>query len=102
VKAKKIAFYGIIVGALLALGPVWSIGITALSMIRAFQALGQTGVSDPRHLALDVGNSLMVTSFGFVLCPFGLVLLGISIFFFTRKAISTPPPLPLNESAKNG
>jgi biopolymer transport protein ExbB/TolQ len=96
---RRLSIAGIVCGALLALGPVWGIALTVLSMFHAFQTLGQAGVSDPRHLAQILGNSLMATTIGLVLCPVGLVVLAVSICFLTRKSVPTPPPLPQEENS---
>jgi len=61
-------------------------------MSHAFAILGKTGVSDPHHIALAVGDSLMATTIGIVLCPVGLLILALSIYFLTRK--TDPPPVP--------
>ena len=91
---KNIAIVGIICGALMTLGPVWGLLLSSLNMSQAFEMLGKAGVADPQHLALTIGNSLMAMMIGIVLCPFGLVVLAVSIFFLAKKAAPSPPPLP--------
>jgi len=94
---RKLSIAGIVCGALLALGPVWGIALTVLSMFHAFQTLGQAGVSDPGNLAQNLGNGLMATTIGMVLCPVGFLIVAVSIYFLTRKCVATPPPLPQEE-----
>ena len=91
---NKLSIFGIVFGALLALAPVWGLLLSSLTMARAFEILGKAGVTDPPHLALTIGNSLMAMMIGIVLCPFGLVVLVVSIFFLAKKAAPSQPPLP--------
>lgn len=92
---RKLSIVGIVCGILLTLGPVWGMALTALSVSHAFAILGESGTSDPRLLARDVGNSLMATTIGFALCPVGLLVLAVSLFLLFQKR--TPPPLPQKE-----
>ena len=88
---KKLSVVGVICGALLTLGPVWGLLLSSLKMSRAFEILGKAGVADPQHLALTIGDSLMAMMIGLILCPFGLVVLGVSIIFLIKKAVPSPP-----------
>ena len=91
---RTLSITGIVLGVVLTLSPLWGLLLTVLGMSHAFAILGKAGVSDPRHVALAVGDSLMATTIGIVLCPVGLLVLGLSIFFLTRKTEPVPPPLP--------
>lgn len=73
---RALSITGVVVGALITLSPLWGLLLTVLSMSRAFTILEKAGVSDPRHLAQAVGDSLMATTVGLFLCPVGLVVLG--------------------------
>jgi len=92
VNNRTLSITGIVCGGLITLSPLWGLLLTVLSMSHAFAILGKTGVSDPRHLAQSVGDSLMATTIGIVLCPVGLLILALSIYFLTRK--TDPPSLP--------
>jgi len=91
---RTLSITGIVCGGLLTLSPLWGLLLTVFSMSRAFAMLGKTGISDPRQLALAVGHSLMATTIGIILCPVGLLVLALSIYFLNRKTDPTPPPLP--------
>lgn len=92
--ARTISITGVVCGGLLTLSPLWGLLLTVLSMSHAFAILGKTGVSDPRHLAMAVGDSLMATTIGIILCPVGVLSLSLSVYFLVRKTEPTPPPLP--------
>jgi biopolymer transport protein ExbB/TolQ len=92
--AKRLSIVGIVIGALLALGPLWGFLLTGVSMMRAFDTLGKSGVADPKQLSLEIGNSLMATAAGLFIFPLGLVVLTVSIVFLVRAMRRTPPPLP--------
>ena len=91
-KKRTLSITGIVCGALLTLSPLWGLLLSVFSMSQAFARLGNSGITDPRHLALDVGHSLIATTIGIILCPVGLLILALSIYFLTRK--TDPPPLP--------
>ena len=93
---KFLLVSGIVVGSILALGPLWGAIGTALGMMHAFQTLGSAGVADPRALSGDIGQVLTATTFGLVACPVGIVLLAICIVFLvqSKKRVPPPPPLP--------
>lgn len=97
-KKRTLSITGVVLGVLLTLSPLWGLLLTVLNMSHAFAILGKTGVSDPRHVALAVGDGLMATTIGIILCPVGLVVLGLSIYFLNRKTVPTPPPLPAVDS----
>lgn len=90
---KTLTTTGIVLGALLSLSPLLGLAGTACGMFRAFHTLGQSGVSDPRALATDIGMTLWLTAFGLMLFPLGLVVLILSVVFHLKRP-STPPPLP--------
>lgn len=92
--SKRLSIAGIVIGALLALSPIWGALLTSVSMMRAFDTLGKSGVADPRQLSLEIGNSLMATAAGLFICPLGLIVLAVSIVFLVRAMRGTPPPLP--------
>ena len=91
---RTLSITGIVCGGLITLSPLWGLLLTVLSMSHAFAILGKTGVSDPRHVALAVGDSLMATTIGIILCPVGLLILALSIYFLTKRTDPSPPPLP--------
>jgi len=85
---------GMVVGSLLALGPVVGLLGMMFGMTNAYHTLGQSGVSDPRALAQNIGTAMMFGVSGLFLLPFGLVVLVLSVVFFMRLKPETPPALP--------
>ena len=86
---------GIVLGSLLALGPLWGLLGTAYGMMSSFSRLGGSGISDPHALAQGVGLSLWSTATGIMVCPFGAAILAVSIVYYAKACRqSTPPPLP--------
>ena len=76
------------------MSPLFGLLGTVFGMTRAFATLGNAGVSDPRALADSIGTTLLSTAIGLFLCPAGIVILVISLVFFSRLRASSPPPLP--------
>lgn len=76
-KRKSKLIIGLVVGILLALGPVWGVIGTMVGMVRAFVTLGQ---SDPQAGALagDIGRALYITAAGWIACPIGIVVIVVS------------------------
>ncbi|HEY3897761.1 MAG TPA: MotA/TolQ/ExbB proton channel family protein [Chthoniobacter sp.] len=91
---KSLLVSGIVVGSILALGPVWGAIGSALGMMRAFHTLGSANVSDPRALSADIGQTLMALTFGLIACPVGIALLAICIVFLVQSKKQALPPLP--------
>ena len=90
---RKITVTGIVIGAILALGPVWGLLATVVGMQRAFSVLAGSGISDPLALSSSSGAVLSFQYIGFMMCPVGIAL---CIFCTIRlQALSRqPPPLP--------
>ena len=87
--------FGIVVGVILALGPVWGMLGTMFGMMHAFQVLGGNGVGDPKALSGAIGDTLLATTAGFVACPIGILLLVVCIVLLvTASNAAAPPPLP--------
>jgi len=82
---------GLVLGGVLVTGPLWGSALTAYSMQSAFSHLHQSGVSDPKALAVDIGHSLFASGMGFVACPLGAGLIAVSLIILLRRR---PPPLP--------
>jgi len=91
---KSLLILGIVVGSILALGPLWSMLGSMVGMSRAFDVLGSAGISDPRVLSSRIGEVLLATAAGFVACPIGVVLLVLCIVFLNKHNRAQPPPLP--------
>ena len=84
---------GIVIGAIIALGPVWGTLGVAWGMQRAFDALQKSGISDPRVLSSKIGTVLLIQTLGLVACPVGLALCIFCIIKF-QAIYRRPPPLP--------
>jgi biopolymer transport protein ExbB/TolQ len=92
---KFLQIAGIVVGSILALGPVWGAIGTAVGMMHAFNTLGGAGISDPRALSADIGHTLTASAIGMIACPVGIILLTICLISRARSKREAPlPPLP--------
>ena len=92
---RRWAIAGIVIGGLFAfLGPMLGLLGTVFGMSHAFNALGNSGVGDPRVLTHHIGAALLSTATGFLLFPFGVIILILSIVFYIKIKQSLPPPLP--------
>ena len=84
---RKLAIAGIIIGAILALGPLWG-GIVA------FFTASRANTSDPQGFESSVDVAVFLVTFGQYASPFGLALCAVSIFMLARF-YRQPPALPL-------
>lgn len=89
---RKFLVAGIVVGAILALGPLWGAIATAVGMMGAFKTLAGEGISDPKALSDQIGIQLMSASLGLLACPIGILLLVLCIVGLALD--KKPPPLP--------
>ena len=64
----------LVVGIILALGPLWGLAGTVFGMIMAFDTMRLSGGSDPGALAADVSHALHTTAAGYVASPIGVAL----------------------------
>ena len=83
-RSKKAPISLIVVGSLLAFGPLWGLVGTAIGMIRAFKTLSADGSANPEPLAADVSVALWSTAAGFIASPIGLALLIGGILWLVR------------------
>jgi len=99
---RPLLITGIVVGALLALGPLWGMLGTVLGMTRAFNVLDGRGISDPNALSGAIGATLFATAFGLIACPVGIGLLVVCIVMLKKgKGPQSPPSIPI-DSAPSG
>jgi biopolymer transport protein ExbB/TolQ len=68
----------LIVGIILALGPLWGLAGTVFRMIMAFDTMGLSGGSDPGALAADISHALHTTVAGYVAFPIGIALVTVA------------------------
>ena len=85
---------GLVFGALLMLAPAFGFLFTVFGMQRAFDTLGNSGISDPQQLAGHIGWVLLASSAGLILFPVGIIVFLFSLVFYFRARAATPPPLP--------
>lgn len=91
---RNLCLVGIVLGVLLALGPLWGMTGTAFEMTRVFQELDRKpGITDPHVVSSNVSRTLLVTAAGLIACPIGVVLTLVSVIALVRLK-RTPPPLP--------
>lgn len=93
---RKWLLSGSVLGGLLTLGPFLGILGTVFGIQRAFKQLGHSGIQDPHALSSSIGEALVSTSAGLIVCPLGMILFGLSLygFFHQPPANTVPPPLP--------
>jgi len=91
---RPLLIIGIVVGAILALGPLWGMFGTVLGMNRAFTVLDGNGISDPRALSGAINTTLLATAGGLLACPIGIVLLIMcSVMLGKNKAHTQTPAI---------
>ena len=91
---RRLLITGIVIGSLFTLSPLFGLLGTVFGMTRAFNTLGSSGVADPQVLSASIGTTLLSTAVGFILFPVGIVIVTLSLIFFLRLRVSSPPPLP--------
>ena len=70
----------LIIGAILALGPLWGIVGTVLGMTHTFESLAGDGPTETKteDMADGIRLSLYTTAAGWIACPIGLTLVIVS------------------------
>jgi len=96
-KSRTFLITGLVIGIILALGPLWGMAFTMIFMLKAFSEMGRNGIADPARLSHDIGHTLVSTSLGIFACPVGLVLAIICAVFLVRSPKTTPPSLPTQQ-----
>lgn len=91
-RSRKAPIALIVLGSLLALGPLWGTVITVIGMFRAFVSLDASGPASQEALATHVSVALWATMAGMVASPIGLALLAGGIVWLVRSR--RPPPGP--------
>ena len=74
----------IVVGSLLALGPLWGLLGTVIGMIRAFDTIAKADAGTPERLASTISTSLWSTLAGLLVSPIGVALLAVGIVWLVR------------------
>lgn len=69
----------LVLGILLAVGPLWGMLGTVVGMLMAFGELSQ-GAPEPSTLAGDISIALYTTAAGWIACPIGLVVSIVATF----------------------
>lgn len=83
-RSKKGPVSLIVIGSLLALGPLWGMMGTVIAMVRAFGTLSKTGPATADHLAMDISASFWSTAAGIIVSPIGLAVLIGGIIWLVR------------------
>ena len=68
-----------IIGTVLQLSPIIGLVGTVIGMMKAFQALGASGISDPSTLSKAIGEVLISAAAGMVVGLLGTVLLAVGV-----------------------
>jgi len=77
-KRKTKLIIWLVVGIILALGPIWGMVGTVVGMVMAFGHIQQGGTAEPEVLANDMGIALITTAAGWIVCPIGIVIIIVS------------------------
>ena len=91
--ARTLSIVGMVVGALLTLGPILGLLGTVYGMNQSFHALGANGIGDPRALSRGVALTLLATVAGLVASPVGIILLIFSAFRYSKARRAGAPPV---------
>jgi len=75
----------IVLGSLLALGPLWGVAGTVVGMVCAFGALQSPGPDTSEQLAGNINVSIWSTATGLIVSPIGAVLLIGGIVWLVRN-----------------
>ena len=97
-RSKKAPIALIVLGSLLATGPLWGLVGTVIGMIRAFVALDATGPARPEAPAAHVSFALWATMAGIIASPIGLALLAGGIVWLVRSTPRPTQPKPSPQS----
>jgi biopolymer transport protein ExbB len=74
----------LVVGVLLAAGPLWGLLGTMVGMIGAFGELSRSGGPDPQGLASHITVSLWTTMAGILVMPVGVALTVVACIWLQR------------------
>lgn len=91
---RKLIIAGIVIGAILALGPMWaSLGIATVTMRAAFEMRHTSGATNGRELFAKIRSAAWMRTLGWCVCPLGF---GLCIFSVVKLQANyhEPPPLP--------
>jgi biopolymer transport protein ExbB/TolQ len=83
---RRLALFGIWVGSIVLLGPVWGMIATVLGMTSTFQEITVYGSGDSRELSHGISASLVSTEIGILVAPIGLCILIVSIIVLRKYA----------------
>jgi len=83
-KRKTKLIIWLVVGIILALGPIWGLVGTVVGMILAFGHLQQSASGEPEMLANDIGLALYTTVAGLIACPIGIIIVVVSAIMLGR------------------
>ncbi len=72
-------------GVLMIVPPLIGFGITAATMVGAFNEVGQTGQGDPAGLARDISDGMVATMLGLVVSFLALIAFVVSLVVFLKK-----------------
>jgi hypothetical protein len=89
---RKLVIAGIVIGTVLALGPLWGTVATTAAIRRSFTVLARTSSGDPSAVAWS-SSAASYFKIGLMACPVGLGLL-IFCIIKLQKLRRQSPPLP--------
>ena len=77
--SSKAPIWLIVLGSLLALGPLLGLVATMIGMMRTGNYSSVHGSEDPEQLSAAVDFAVRMTALGIIMCPIGIVLLTVGI-----------------------
>ena len=83
-KRKTKLIIWLVVGIILALGPIWGLVGTVVGMILAFGHIQQGSSGEPEILANEIGLALYTTAAGLIACPIGIIMVVVSAIMLGR------------------
>ena len=89
---RKLVIAGTVIGAILALGPLWGTVGATVAIRRSFTILARTSAGVPSAASWS-SSAANYFEIGLIACPVGLALLIICIFKL-QALYRRPPPLP--------
>jgi hypothetical protein len=90
---RKIPIAGIVIGAILILGPLCGFIAIFFGLQSAFSTPGESGIELPHALDSTIGAVLAFQHIGFITCPVGIALCIICVIIL-QALHRQPPSLP--------
>lgn len=91
---RPICIVGMVLGALLMLGPLIGLLVSGWHITGIVEILHRSGMGDPQLLSGHMHSVFVSTVIGVLFCPIGLFILTLSLIFFYRGRNRNAPDRP--------